>query len=82
MYVQSYQLFIRLPNNYKEKSSQINIHQLPIHDLLCHPSLGEIHPKMHTGNLGYGIFKPCGVRLSGVIGKLLLSLLEELVLTS
>jgi len=37
---------------------------------------------MYTGNLGSDVFEPGGVRLSGVVGKLLLSLLEELILMS
>jgi len=37
---------------------------------------------MHTCNLGHGVCEPDDVGLSDILGKLLLGLLEEFILTS
>lgn len=66
----------------KREVPLFGINQLPINNSLGQAGLRKVHPRMHTGNLRHGVLKPCCVGLYDIVGKLLLSLLEEFVHTS
>jgi len=67
-------MFVWLQTKYKGESPLIGVYQLPISDSLRHPSLWEIHPRMHTGNLSHGILKPYCVGFRNILGKFILGL--------
>jgi len=52
--------------------------EVPINNSLQRCKGGEVHLRVHTGNLSKGILEPCSIRVGDILDELRLSLVEEL----